>query len=105
MIRVEEVRKTFAGGYGPFMWSASRVIERGGMLVSAALLTRWQDRPFVAFSMTRAEFKRQGLARACLESAVQALLRAGEQELRLVSTVANAPAMALYKSLGFVVQP
>jgi hypothetical protein len=59
-----EVRRTLAGGYGPFLWSASRVVEREGVLASAALLTRWEDSPFVAFSMTRPEFKRRGFARA-----------------------------------------
>ena len=58
-----EVRHTFAGDYGSFLWTASRVIEREGMLASAALITRWQERPFVAFSMTHPQFKRMGLAR------------------------------------------
>lgn len=101
---VHAIRRTFAGDYGSFMWSASRIVERNGVLASAALLTRWQDRPFVAFSMTRPEFKRQGLARACLESAVNQLLLDGEHELRLVSTVANVAAMGLYRNLGFVVE-
>ena len=102
---LNEVRRTFAGDYGSFLWSASRVVERGRILASAALITRWKNRPFVAFSMTHPQFRRQGLARGCLESAVNQLLLEGERELRLVSTVANVAAMGLYLNLGFVVQP
>jgi ribosomal protein S18 acetylase RimI-like enzyme len=99
-----EVRSTFSGEYGAFMWLASRVIEREGMLISAALLTRWQDKPFVAFSITRPEFQRRGFARACLMSAVNQLIVDGEHELRLAATLANVAAMGLYQSLGFRVQ-
>jgi hypothetical protein len=73
-----EVRRTFAGDYGSFMWPSSRVLEREGVLASAALITRWRDKPYVAFSMTRPPFKRLGFARACLESAVNQLLLDGE---------------------------
>jgi ribosomal protein S18 acetylase RimI-like enzyme len=99
---LEEVRRTFAGQYGSFLWSASRVMERDAALASAALLTRWEGKPFVAFSMTRPEFKRRGLARACLESAVNQLLLEGEQELWLAVTLANVAAMSLYRKLGFL---
>jgi|SRR5262245_9107679 len=102
---LNEVRRTFAGDYGSFLWSASRVVERDGMLASAALITRWKDRPFVAFSMTHPQFRRLGFARACLESAVNQLLLEGEHELRLVCTLGNAAAMGQYRKLGFVVEP
>src|ERR1039458_5564987 len=58
-----EVQKTFAGAYGSFVPSCSAVVERGGRLLSATLVTRWQDRPFVAFSMTEPSSKGTGLAR------------------------------------------
>jgi GNAT superfamily N-acetyltransferase len=101
---LDEVLRTFAGRYGPFMWSASRVVESEDIIASAALLTRWEGKPFVAFSMTRPEFKRRGLARACLECAINQLLLEGEQELWLAATLANDPAMSLYRKLGFLVQ-
>lgn len=99
-----ETQKTFAGGYGNFMASASRVIHVSNTLVSATLLTRWQDRPFVAFSLTLPDYQRRGLARACLLSAMEHLSGSGETELRLVVTLANAPARSLYESLGFVLE-
>lgn len=97
-----EVRKTYAGEYGPFDPRHSTVAERSGRLVSATLVTRWQERPFVAFTMTDPAFARQGLARATLERSMHLLRRSGETELRLVVTIDNHPARLLYESLGFL---
>lgn len=96
-----EIARTFAGAYGPFDGGASWVYERDGRLLSAALLTRWEQTPFVAFSFTHPNGRNQGLARACLEAAIAELARRNERELRLLVTRANAPAMALYARLGF----
>lgn len=97
-----EIEKTYAGEYGAFVPGCSRVVERDGRLVSATLITRWQGRPFVAFSVTDPACKRTGLARACMVAAMQCLRAAGETELRLVVTLANTPALSLYNSLGFI---
>jgi ribosomal protein S18 acetylase RimI-like enzyme len=99
-----EVQKTFAGAYGSFVPSCAAVVERNGRLLSATLVTRWQDRPFVAFSMTEPSSKRTGLARACMMTAMSRLHAAGERELSLVVTLANLPAFNLYSSLGFVME-
>ena len=100
-----EVRHTLSGGKGPFLWSASNVIEREGVLASATLVIRWQNQPLVAFTMTDARFKRQGLGRACMLSAMHQLHAAGETELHLFVTLANSEAVGLYRSLGFVSRP
>lgn len=100
---VEEVQRTLDGAYGPMILACSRVIERDGAFASATLITRWKSEPFVAFSMTHPRNKGQGLARACMIACMNALQEAGEQELRLMVTVANLPAVALYRSLGFTV--
>jgi ribosomal protein S18 acetylase RimI-like enzyme len=97
----EEIGRTFGGEYGEFLWPMARVVEVGGRIASACLVTRWQDRPFVAFSLTHPQAQRQGLARAALADAMRSLHADGETELRLVVTLANTPALALYQSLGF----
>jgi GNAT superfamily N-acetyltransferase len=79
---VDEVRKTFAGTYGPYDETRSSLVERDGRPVSACLVTYWQGRPFVAFSLTHPASQRQGLARAGLQHAMQALHANGEVELR-----------------------
>jgi len=101
---IAEVQKTLRGSAGPFDWLCSRVVEREGILASAALVTRWQDRPFIAFTMTAAAFKRNGLAWACMLDAMRALAASGETEARLMVRIANTPAVALYESLGFVAE-
>jgi len=80
----------------------SCVVERHDELVSAVLVTRWQDRPFVAFAMTAPSAKRQGLGRACMLDAMQAVHACGEEKLSLVVTLANIAAYGLYTRLGFV---
>jgi ribosomal protein S18 acetylase RimI-like enzyme len=54
--------------------------------------------------MTHEDHRSLGLGRTCMVSAMQELFAAGEFELRLVVTLANMPAVNLYKSLGFVVE-
>jgi RimJ/RimL family protein N-acetyltransferase len=98
---IEEVRSTLSGSKGPFLWSASRVIEKEGVLASACLVIRWEDQPLVAFSMTRAAFKQRGLARASLEASMSSLCQQGEATVALFVTVANSAAVHLYESLGF----
>lgn len=100
-----EIRRTFNGDYGEFLAGSSRVVARAGELVSAALITRWRGRPFVAFSMTAAPAKGTGLARACLVAAMEDLRARGETEIGLTVTLANTNAIGLYASLGFVATP
>lgn len=95
------VRQLFEGEFGAMAWAASEVVERDGQLVSATLLTRWQERPFVAFTLTVPGHQRRGLARAGMQRAISRLAAAGETELRLVVTQGNTRAEALYESLGF----
>ena len=99
-----EVHKTFGGDYGAFDAASSKLVVRADELLHAALITRWQGVPFVAFAMTAPGARRRGLARVGLVAAMQDLRDQGETELRLVVTLANLPARSLYESLGFVVQ-
>jgi ribosomal protein S18 acetylase RimI-like enzyme len=98
---IAEVVKTIQGDYGPFVASCSMLVLRQGSPVSATLITRFENRPFVAFTFTDQAFAGQGLARMAMQAAMAELLRQGERELRLVVTLANAPAVALYTKLGF----
>jgi RimJ/RimL family protein N-acetyltransferase len=96
-----EIAKTVQGVYEALMPHVSHVAVREGALVSATLITRFEGRPFVAFAFTEPTLSGRGLARACLQAAMAALFRQGERELRLVVTLANTPAVALYTRLGF----
>jgi len=96
-----EVVKTVEGAYGQFMPACSKVAVDGDSIVSATLITRFQDTPFVAFTFTDPAFSRRGLAQRCMQAAMSELFARGERELRLLVTLANAPAVKLYTGLGF----
>lgn len=100
----EEVTQLINGAYGPFQAEVSRVIWVGGHAVSAALITRYgpDHAPLLAFSMTRPDWKRRGLARLALQSSSVALARGGAPYIDLVVTTGNMPAEAMYRQLGFV---
>lgn len=104
-----EVTKLIAGDFGSVDWEASLVVELDGELISATIVTRDRVAPpplsageaFVAFSMTAPDWKRRGLARSCLLRVIELLQARGEPRLHLVVTRTNAPAVRLYRSLGF----
>jgi GNAT superfamily N-acetyltransferase len=96
-----EMRRMFANQYGPFLPHCSRVVEREARIVCATLLTRWQGRPFLLYTMTAPDCKRQGLARASLVNAMNAVLDHEGTALGLIVTPGNTGARALYESLGF----
>ncbi len=97
-----EINRTTGGEYGPYMPEHSLVIQRDGRLVSATLVTAWQGRPFIAYSMTTPDHQRCGLARQSLRNVMSSLHQAGHEKLSLVVTLANTHAHRLYEKLGFV---
>ena len=100
------VQQLFEGGFGALLWAVSEVIDdfdaAGPRLISATLVTLWEDRPLLAFTITAPDQQRQGLARAGMQRVMNRLRAGDESELRLVVTRGNVAAEALYASLGFV---
>lgn len=96
-----EIRRLLDGHYGEFLPEVSEVVERDGRIVAATLLTIWEGKPLVSFSMTSPAWKRSGLARAGLLRSINSLLQRGDRELQLFVTRGNEPAERLYESLGF----
>lgn len=108
-----EIDRLFAGNYGTFDVAASNVRPADDRIVAATLLTRDKlgprggtptNDPFLAFSMTAADHKRQGLARQGLCVALHSLRARGEQRVHLVVSQNNPAAINLYASLGFTVR-
>jgi len=101
---VAEVDRVLAGSYGPFLFVASFVVERGGPgtgLVGASLAALWESRPLLLYLVVRPEMKRRGVGTYMLTRTGNALLAAGHPELDLFVTEANRPAVNLYRKLGF----
>jgi ribosomal protein S18 acetylase RimI-like enzyme len=98
-----EVARLLRGEFGTLDTGASVVVERGGSLASATIITAHRGEPFLAFSMTAPTWKRCGLARAGLMDAMNVLHARGERRLHLVVTAGNIAAENLYRSLGFAV--
>lgn len=98
-----EVENLLAGAYGRFLPDCSFVVEDGEFLVSASLVSWFEqhEAPLLAFTMTRPEAQRRGLARFLLQHSINALQSAGFARLTLIVTEANTTARRLYESLGF----
>ncbi|MBE0635550.1 GNAT family N-acetyltransferase [Candidatus Bipolaricaulota bacterium] len=99
----KEIDKTFKGEYGLWLPECSFVLEQGGFLASACLISWYEPSaaPFVVFTMTRPEYKGQGMARYLLKRSINALIAQGYSHLELLVTDGNTPAQTLYASLGF----
>jgi GNAT superfamily N-acetyltransferase len=98
-----EIEKTFSGEYGRLLLETSFVIEQEGVLASACLISWYEpaQSPFVVFTMTRPESKRQGMARFLLKRSINALIEQQYDRLTLIVTDGNKPARHLYDALGF----
>ena len=97
----QEIQMLFKGEYGALLTNCSDVVAYEDKLISATLLTLWQDAPLIAFTMTHPEWKRMGLARKGLKRTINRLLQAGYKELYLVVTRGNYAAEKFYESFGF----
>jgi ribosomal protein S18 acetylase RimI-like enzyme len=101
---LDEVRRTFAGASGSMLWEASFVVEdevARPALLAASVITFWQDRPLLAFSVTHPRAMRRGLASALIRQSAGTLAQQGHTRLDLFVTCGNAPAERLYDKLGF----
>ncbi len=96
-----EIRGVFQGRVGSFQELCSFGIEEEGRFLSAIIVTLWQEKPLVAFSMTHPEFKNRGMATYLLKSAINALLTFSYKELLLMVTDGNEPAQHVYEKVGF----
>jgi GNAT superfamily N-acetyltransferase len=79
-----------------------RCIEDAGKIVATTtLLPYGKHLAWIGMVLTRAEYRRQGLARRLMENAISSAELAGVRTLKLDATDEGRP---LYESLGFVVE-
>lgn len=97
----EEIGNLLGGVYGTFLADHSYALWDKNVLVSATLVTLMKERPLLAFSMTRSDFKRHGYARRLITATANSLWESGYSSLDLWVTDSNEPAIKLYEELGF----
>ncbi len=80
----------------------SFAIELDGEIVSAVLVTTFEDQPLVAYVMTAALAKGRGLAGVVTLEALHALKSNGETGVTMFITEGNTASERLFESLGAV---
>jgi FR47-like protein len=80
----------------------SRVVEIGGELAAATLVSLWNGAPLIAYVMTRSSRKGQGLARVVLVSALDCLARTANRQVHAFITEGNTASERLFMGLGAV---
>ena len=95
---IEEVRRFFERG-NPLL-NQSLVVEEGDELVSAVLISIEEDAPFIAYVMTNASRKKEGLAKLVTKTSLKRLKDAGHGNVVFYITEGNAPSEGLFASLG-----
>lgn len=101
---LNEVRAYFAGERGgPQLMDCSKVYELRKKIVSACLIAESTELqiPIIAYIMTSAEMKRQGLARSLLITTLRGLRDLEYTAVQAVITDGNAPAEQLFIQTGF----
>ena len=101
---LNEVRAYFSGERGgPQLMDCSKVYELRKKIVSACLIAESTELqiPIIAYIMTSAEMKRQGLARSLLITTLRGLRDLEYTEAQAVITDGNAPAEQLFIQTGF----
>lgn len=98
---LQEVDNVLLSADRPFMPEASFVIEVDTALASASLISLFRGAPLVTHIMTHPNYKRRGLGVSALLSSAHALHAKGWSTLSLYVTDSNAPALAVYRKLGF----
>ena len=105
---VADIAASYAGEYGEVLPEASLVTVKDEQVIGAIMIVRrapWPDVPdcpFVIELFTDRAFRRKGVARSLMLAAMHSLSQSGESRLALRVNDANASALGLYESLGFV---
>lgn len=96
-----EARETILGRYGDIIRDSTLVVRKGQKLLGACVITNFNDAPLLAFSVTHPSVQRRGIAEFLIRLASNRLYRSGFRELFLFVTIKNAPAVNMYRKIGF----
>lgn len=77
------------------------MVEDADRIVGASMVTLFGSRPFLAFVVVDPGMQRRGIGDLLVATSGNALVAAGHEQMDLVVTEANEPAVNLYRKLGF----
>lgn len=102
---IREVEAYLAGERGgrPLL-NESRLAFADNQLAGACLVAHWRERqmPLIAYIMSHARWKNQGLGKHMLSAVLAALHNVGYRQVRAVITEGNIPSERLFGRLGFL---
>ncbi len=99
---VDDARLEVAGYFdGDPILEHSWIGVRGGSVVSACLVSKQDDRPLIAYVMTAAHAKNQGVAAWLLGRCLDTLQAVGYVQADAWITDGNAPSERMFLKAGF----
>ncbi len=97
----KEIKALIKGLYGPFLFDSSYLLIRKEKVLSASLITLFQNIPILMYAVTLPEHKCKGFFSQVLSHSMNSLYKKGYKELYLVVTNGNHSAQYIYKKFGF----
>lgn len=91
----------YAGGHGEPLVDCSWVLDTSGTILSACLVTIWNDEPLIAWIMTRGPWKMRGLASYLLRQSLLSLQDRGYSRVHAYVTPGNTSSEKLFAHFSF----
>jgi ribosomal protein S18 acetylase RimI-like enzyme len=100
-VEIMVAQETLEGRFGPLLTNSSLVVDEGGKLVAACLVSLFPSGPHIVHMVTRPERRGRGMGTELLLRAANALAEDDYTELTLSVLPENEAARRLYRRLGF----
>ncbi|MGP7815880.1 GNAT family N-acetyltransferase [Niallia sp. 01092] len=97
----KELKALLKGLFGPFLFDCSYLFIEKNHVVSASLVTLFQNVPVLMYAVTLPEHTNRGFFSQLLAHSMESLYKKGYKELYLVVTNGNDSAQYIYKKFGF----
>jgi GNAT superfamily N-acetyltransferase len=98
---LNEIKKVLNGGYGPFIYEASFLIEAEGEIASVILVNLFENEPLITYLFTRKKFLNQGMASSLIERSKHELIKSEYKKINLFVNKDNNSAINNYLKAGF----
>jgi len=96
-----EIKNVIADGYGEFLKSVSFAFVKENEVVSAIMVSLYENIPYILYVFTKKNNIGRGLATRLIRKSLYELDRKGYRRVQLSVSEANHGARFLYEKLGF----